>query len=165
MYESGTIQQVQRRWGMSCGSGAWSPLIFFGLKSKLNYSKTYPVAVWSLRLTFWPGWTSTWTELTYENTPIFHLALSVMFRLLVSTLLIGAANGLFFHIKQGEVKCFVEEVPDETMVSGMDSHKPFFSPFKIFVLFILPRPSSSMHNLRLWRGVQKCLLSSRLKWT
>jgi len=32
--------------------------------------------------------------------------------------LIGAANGLFFHIKQGEVKCFVEEVPDETMVSG-----------------------------------------------
>lgn len=55
-----------------------------------------------------------------------------MFRLLVSTLLIGAANGLFFHIKQGEVKCFVEEVPDETMVSGMDSHIPFFSPLSNF---------------------------------
>jgi hypothetical protein len=32
--------------------------------------------------------------------------------------LVTVADGLYFHIKQGEVKCFVEEVPDETMVSG-----------------------------------------------
>ena len=39
-------------------------------------------------------------------------------RLITLSCLVGAANGLFFHIKQGEVKCFVEEVPDETLVSG-----------------------------------------------
>lgn len=41
-----------------------------------------------------------------------------MLKLLLVSALVGGANGLFFHIKQGEVKCFVEEVPDETMVSG-----------------------------------------------
>eukprot|EP00035_Acanthoeca_spectabilis_P020508 m.433284 g.433284 ORF g.433284 m.433284 type:complete len:220 (-) comp17556_c0_seq1:2648-3307(-) len=29
-----------------------------------------------------------------------------------------SASGLYFHIKEGEVKCFIEEVPDETMVTG-----------------------------------------------
>merc|ERR1711924_208682 len=35
---------------------------------------------------------------------------------LSSMLLMG--NALYFHIKEGESKCFIEEVPDETMVQG-----------------------------------------------
>ena len=28
------------------------------------------------------------------------------------------ANGLYFHIRETERKCFIEEVPDETLVVG-----------------------------------------------
>lgn len=48
-------------------------------------------------------------------------------RLIALSCLVGAANGLFFHIKQGEVKCFVEEVPDETLVSGKTVPLFFFN--------------------------------------
>jgi hypothetical protein len=41
-----------------------------------------------------------------------------VFRCALMCATLGVVQGLFFHIKMGEVKCFVEEVPDETMVSG-----------------------------------------------
>ena len=28
------------------------------------------------------------------------------------------SNGLYFHIAETERKCFIEEIPDETMVTG-----------------------------------------------
>ena len=28
------------------------------------------------------------------------------------------ASGLYFHIQESETKCFIEEVPDETMIVG-----------------------------------------------
>jgi hypothetical protein len=38
--------------------------------------------------------------------------LSVLFQ-------INWAHSLFFHMKETERKCFIEEVPDETLVIGM----------------------------------------------
>eukprot|EP00037_Helgoeca_nana_P015340 m.143294 g.143294 ORF g.143294 m.143294 type:complete len:220 (+) comp22974_c0_seq1:23-682(+) len=32
--------------------------------------------------------------------------------------MLPSTSGLYFHIKESEVKCFIEEVPDETMVTG-----------------------------------------------
>lgn len=31
---------------------------------------------------------------------------------------ISVASGLYFHIGETEKKCFIEEIPDETMVVG-----------------------------------------------
>lgn len=31
---------------------------------------------------------------------------------------VGPSAGLYFHIRETEEKCFIEEVPDETMVVG-----------------------------------------------
>lgn len=42
------------------------------------------------------------------------LALAVV----VAATLFSAANGLYFHIAETEHKCFIEEIPDETMVIG-----------------------------------------------
>ena len=33
-------------------------------------------------------------------------------------IVIPLANGLYFHIAETERKCFIEEIPDETMVTG-----------------------------------------------
>ena len=32
--------------------------------------------------------------------------------------LLSAVSGLYFHIGETEKKCFIEEIPDETMVVG-----------------------------------------------
>jgi len=42
--------------------------------------------------------------------------LVALFCLLVSVL--PPADGLYFHIAETEKKCFIEEIPDETMVMG-----------------------------------------------
>jgi len=39
-------------------------------------------------------------------------------RCLVLIISITAASGLYFHIGETEKKCFIEEIPDETMVVG-----------------------------------------------
>ncbi|VDL60786.1 unnamed protein product [Hymenolepis diminuta] len=33
-------------------------------------------------------------------------------------LLIQSTNGIYFHIREGSVKCFIEEVPEDTLISG-----------------------------------------------
>ena len=38
--------------------------------------------------------------------------------LLILPLLFGCLNALYFHIAETEKKCFIEEIPDETMVMG-----------------------------------------------
>ena len=38
--------------------------------------------------------------------------------LLVLGLCIGGTRGLYFHISETETKCFIEEVPAETMIVG-----------------------------------------------
>lgn len=38
--------------------------------------------------------------------------------ILVSFLVLDAASALYFHIAEGERKCFIEEVPDDTTVIG-----------------------------------------------
>jgi hypothetical protein len=42
--------------------------------------------------------------------------------------LFGLSSGLYFHIGETERKCFIEEIPDETMVTGqiMFLTPPFF---------------------------------------
>ena len=38
--------------------------------------------------------------------------------ILLAAVAVGPAAGLYFHIRETEEKCFIEEVPDETMVVG-----------------------------------------------
>ena len=38
--------------------------------------------------------------------------------LLVAVVAAAPVAGLYFHVKDGETKCFIEEIPDETMVQG-----------------------------------------------
>ena len=38
--------------------------------------------------------------------------------LLVLVVCLGAVRGLYFHISETEQKCFIEEVPSETMIVG-----------------------------------------------
>ena len=40
------------------------------------------------------------------------------FVLLVGMLCISTCRGLYFHIGETEQKCFIEEVPSETMIVG-----------------------------------------------
>ncbi len=39
--------------------------------------------------------------------------------LVLLSLSLGLCHGLYFHIAETERKCFIEEIPDETMVTGM----------------------------------------------
>jgi hypothetical protein len=39
-------------------------------------------------------------------------------RVLLALTIIGYTSGLYFHIAETEKKCFIEEIPDETMVIG-----------------------------------------------
>ncbi|KAK6754768.1 hypothetical protein RB195_013639 [Necator americanus] len=41
-----------------------------------------------------------------------------MSRLLVLVCVLTTCNALYFHIAETEKKCFIEEIPDETMVTG-----------------------------------------------
>lgn len=41
-----------------------------------------------------------------------------MWRHLLALTLVGAAEGLYFHVREGERRCFVEEVPDDEIVVG-----------------------------------------------
>ena len=47
---------------------------------------------------------------------IYRLTLSLLLFFLVNIL--GGVDGLYFHIGETERKCFIEEIPDETMVTG-----------------------------------------------
>jgi len=38
--------------------------------------------------------------------------------LYLAFLLISSSNGLYFHMGETEKKCFIEEIPDETMITG-----------------------------------------------
>ncbi len=49
---------------------------------------------------------------------------------LVCAALLPLAQPLYFHIKESETKCFSEELPDETVVVGMNE-------------FVAPAPSRS----------------------
>lgn len=41
---------------------------------------------------------------------------------LVLVACLGVARGLYFHIAETEQKCFIEEVPAETMIVGKRSN-------------------------------------------
>lgn len=43
---------------------------------------------------------------------------SSVLSLLLFQLLLGLTSGLYFHIGETEKKCFIEEIPDETMIIG-----------------------------------------------
>ena len=45
------------------------------------------------------------------------------------------AQGLYFHIAETERKCFIEEIPDETMVIGKYFRKLFVGMDSSIVLF------------------------------
>ena len=42
-----------------------------------------------------------------------------LMRALIALILVRSSFGLYFHISETERKCFIEEVPDETLVVGM----------------------------------------------
>ena len=39
-------------------------------------------------------------------------------QILISSLLLSGVASLYFHIQETEKKCFIEEIPDQTMVTG-----------------------------------------------
>jgi len=45
----------------------------------------------------------------------------LLMRLLIALIAINGSFGLYFHISETERKCFIEEVPDETLVVGLYS--------------------------------------------
>lgn len=50
-----------------------------------------------------------------------------MFRLFLPLLILHVSSALYFHIAETEKKCFIEEIPDETMVVGnykVELHDP-----------------------------------------
>ena len=69
--------------------------------------------------------------LTYIGQQVYRqnfVQLSVPFQKMISAKVIifgllfglfGLSSGLYFHIGETERKCFIEEIPDETMVTGL----------------------------------------------
>lgn len=47
---------------------------------------------------------------------IFNIVVASIFSLVL--VILPAVSGLYFHIGEVERKCFIEEIPDETMVVG-----------------------------------------------
>jgi predicted glycosyltransferase len=50
--------------------------------------------------------------------------LTLLFTLILLFATFGPSQAIYFHMSEGEKKCFIEEIPDETMVS--------FSKFNAF---------------------------------
>ena len=44
--------------------------------------------------------------------------LQIKFRMLLFSLLVISTNALFFEMSEKETKCFIEELPDDTIVHG-----------------------------------------------
>ena len=45
---------------------------------------------------------------------------------LIFCIIVQCASGLYFHIAETERKCFIEEIPDETMITGEHGYSVFF---------------------------------------
>lgn len=67
--------------------------------------------------------------------------------LLVIYLTVHFANGLYFHMGETEKKCFIEEIPDETMVIGR-----FF-----FLIFPLKDRTEDVRHKRSFWIFSSCL--------
>ena len=46
------------------------------------------------------------------------MAANWLLKVFAIALFIGLSQQLYFHIAETERKCFIEEIPDETMVTG-----------------------------------------------
>lgn len=57
--------------------------------------------------------------------------------ILVLFLVLDAASALYFHIAEGERKCFIEEVPDDTTVIGKNNPGLFLASSFIFLVFLI----------------------------
>ena len=45
--------------------------------------------------------------------------------LLIATIYLSRCSALYFHMGETEKKCFLEEIPDETMVTGEQRNRPY----------------------------------------
>lgn len=54
--------------------------------------------------------------------------------LVTLVLVLNNASALYFHIAEGERKCFIEEIPDDTTVIG-ETHL-YYLRYKYFVYYI-----------------------------
>jgi hypothetical protein len=61
------------------------------------------------------------------------MARLVVFVAIVAALAASPVAALYFHIKEGENKCFIEEIPDETMVQGGCHYSWGFFPLMSYV--------------------------------
>jgi hypothetical protein len=57
--------------------------------------------------------------------------------------LLNLSSALYFHIAEGERKCFIEEIPDDTTVIG----KPLSSDFVAFLHVILLLEAFFIHGI------------------
>lgn len=53
--------------------------------------------------------------------------LNPFYLLVVFSLMLNYATGLYFHLAEGERKCFIEEVPSDTMVTSELSNSIYFA--------------------------------------
>lgn len=80
------------------------------------------VACWLVRLELWFTWQYCVCACSVEFRPGRKMV-SVRMQSCVSSVLLlnvlySAASALYFHIGETEKKCFIEEIPDETMIIG-----------------------------------------------
>lgn len=57
------------------------------------------------------------------------------------------SEGLYFHIGETERKCFIEEIPDETMVTGEEK---LFPAFVLKSKFVSNRRQHSIYGLKMF---------------
>ena len=92
--------------------------------------------------------------------------------LLVLAVVLPCAFPLYFHIKETETKCFIEELPEETMVVGLSAISPFCSYAQTYHRQLQDHPPERRRHVRrhvTWlghprRGAGQCVraLVSRL---
>lgn len=80
------------------------------------------VACWLVRLEMWFTWQCCVCACSIESRPGRKMV-SVRMQSCVSSVLLlnvlySAVSALYFHIGETEKKCFIEEIPDETMIIG-----------------------------------------------
>ena len=46
------------------------------------------------------------------------MASSLIYQVIVLSCVIASVSSLYFHIQETEKKCFIEEIPEQTMVTG-----------------------------------------------
>lgn len=101
---------------MCCVPSQAQILLHFRTEIHLSRSGRRPHMTSGESFPFFWFWPMTWQRLILASGTCGNMAWTTFLFVLFSTLL--TASALYFHIGETEKKCFIEEIPDETMVVG-----------------------------------------------